>query len=114
MNIIDIFVIACAIITGTVSITGGKKQAGLAFKGLFYLVASIIFMLLLAIVLYIHAAFATCLVVGVIFIITFIAAYIDIEEEQQKVNELREKLEKSKEEAKVSYCDIHGKIGGSL
>lgn len=100
MNIIDIFVIVCAIIVGTVSITGGKKQAGLASKGLFYLVASIIFILLLAIVLYMHAAFVTGLVVGVSFIIAFIVAFIDIEEEQQKVDELREKLEKARKKQK--------------
>lgn len=96
MNIIDIFVIVCAIITSAVSITGGKKQAGLAGKGLFYLFTSSALLILGLIMVHMHAAFVTSLVFCIAFSIALIMAFIDIEKEKQKIDELREKLEKAR------------------
>lgn len=94
MNIIDIFVIACTLILGTLTITGGKKQSGM--KGIFYLISSFAFLILGIIILHIRAALVTFAVFCVVFSITFIMAFKDAEKEKKQIDELRDKLEKAR------------------
>ena len=96
MNIMNIFVIVCTLILGPVTITGGKKQAGLAGKGLFYLMSSAAFLTLGLIIIHIRAALVTGLVFWIVFSITLVMAFNDIEKEKKLIDELREKLEKAR------------------
>ncbi len=92
----NIFVIVCTVILGTLTITGGKKQAGLTGKGLFYLITSAAFLTLGILILHIHAALVTSLVFCIVFCITLVMAFNDTEKEKKQVDDLREKLEKAR------------------
>lgn len=109
MNIIDIFVIACTLILGTLTITGGKKQSGM--KGIFYLISSFAFLILGIIILHIRAALVTFAVFCVVFSITFIMAFKDAEKEKSKLMNLGINLKKQ-ERNEVCHRDTREEYYG--